>query len=65
MFVAGFIGSPQMNFLDGTIEKEGNEVVAIFGDNKIVFPKENAETLVKRRICWKNCYIRYKTRAFK
>lgn len=25
IFVAGFIGSPQMNFVDGTLEKEGNE----------------------------------------
>lgn len=47
LFVAGFIGSPQMNFLEGKVEKEGNEVVAVFGDNKIVFPKEKAETLVK------------------
>ena len=47
LFVAGFIGSPQMNFIEGKVEKEGNEVVAIFGDNKIVFPKENAQTLVK------------------
>lgn len=27
MFVAGFIGTPQMNFFDGTILKEGNNVV--------------------------------------
>ena len=47
LFVAGFIGSPQMNFLEGRVEKEENEVVAVFGDNKIVFPKEKAETLVK------------------
>ena len=47
LFVAGFIGSPQMNFLEGRIEKDGNEVIAIFGDNKIVLPKEKAETLVK------------------
>ncbi len=47
LFVAGFIGSPQMNFLEGKVEKEGNEVVAVFGDNKIVFPKEKAEILVK------------------
>ena len=25
MFVAGFIGSPQMNFLDGTIVKKGDQ----------------------------------------
>ena len=26
MFVAGFIGSPQMNFLDGTLHQEGRSV---------------------------------------
>ena len=38
MFVAGFIGSPQMNFFNATLEKEGNDVVAKFGDNKITIP---------------------------
>ena len=37
-FVAGFIGSPQMNFFDVTLSKEGQDVVAKFGDNKIVVP---------------------------
>lgn len=39
-FVAGFIGSPQMNFFDVKLEKEGDKVVAVFGDNKIVVPEE-------------------------
>ena len=38
LFVAGFIGSPQMNFFNITLEKEGKDVVAKFGDNKIVIP---------------------------
>ena len=38
IFVAGFIGSPQMNFFNVTLEKEGNDVVAKFGDNKITIP---------------------------
>ena len=38
LFVAGFIGSPQMNFFNVTLEKEGNDVVAKFGDNKITIP---------------------------
>jgi len=37
-FVAGFIGSPQMNFFNAKLEKEGQDVVALFGDNKIVVP---------------------------
>ena len=47
VFVAGFIGSPQMNFLEGRVEKEGNEIVAVFGGNRITFPKEKGDTLVK------------------
>jgi multiple sugar transport system ATP-binding protein len=38
LFVAGFIGSPQMNFFDVKLAKEGNAVYAIFGDNKILVP---------------------------
>ncbi len=37
-FVAGFIGSPQMNFFNVKLEREGQDVVAIFGENKIVVP---------------------------
>ncbi len=38
LFVAGFIGSPQMNFFDVKLEKEGKDVVAKFGQNKITIP---------------------------
>ena len=38
-FVAGFIGSPQMNFVDVTIEKEGDATYAVFGENKIAIPE--------------------------
>ena len=37
-FVAGFIGSPQMNFFDCQLVKEGDAVYAVFGENKIVVP---------------------------
>ena len=47
LFVAGFIGSPQMNFLEGKIEKNGNNVFAVFGNNKITLPKPKADVLVK------------------
>ena len=30
LFVAGFMGSPQMNFLDAVISKKGNDVYAVF-----------------------------------
>jgi multiple sugar transport system ATP-binding protein len=38
-FVAGFIGSPQMNLFNVKLTKEGGEVWAVFGDNKILIPK--------------------------
>ena len=38
VFVAGFIGSPQMNFVTALLSKESNGVYASFGDNKIRIP---------------------------
>ena len=35
MFVAGFIGSPQMNFIDAQVVKVGSDVVLTFGNNAI------------------------------
>ena len=42
IFVAGFIGTPQMNFLHATLEKEGDNAYIVFGDNKIKLPAEKA-----------------------
>ncbi len=39
MFVAGFIGSPQMNFVDCKIETENNDIVLKFKNEKIVLPE--------------------------
>ena len=39
LFVAGFIGTPQMNFFTVKLEKEGDKVVAKFGENKITVPQ--------------------------
>ncbi len=46
LFVAGFIGSPQMNFFDVRLEKQNNGVYAIFGDNKVKVPEEKLQKLV-------------------
>lgn len=35
MFVAGFIGSPQMNFLDATVLKRDGKLVLSFADNEL------------------------------
>ena len=40
MFVAGFIGSPQMNFLDATLNKDGETYWIDLSGDKIVLPAE-------------------------
>ncbi len=42
VFVAGFIGTPQMNFIDSALEKIGNDVYVVFGNNKLKLPEEKA-----------------------
>ncbi|MEG6567158.1 sn-glycerol-3-phosphate ABC transporter ATP-binding protein UgpC [Thermoanaerobacterium saccharolyticum] len=44
LFVAGFIGSPQMNFIDARLESENGKVYASFKGFKIVVP----DGIVKR-----------------
>ena len=40
IFVAGFIGSPQMNFLDGTLKKNGDQFTVDLAGTDIPLPKE-------------------------
>jgi multiple sugar transport system ATP-binding protein len=35
LFVAGFIGSPAMNLLDATLERDGDGVVAVVGEQRL------------------------------
>ena len=42
MFVAGFIGTPQMNFINGTLVKKGDDVYFNFENNSIKVPAEKA-----------------------
>lgn len=39
LFVAGFIGSPQMNFIDTVIQKENEKLYAVVGENKLLIPE--------------------------
>jgi multiple sugar transport system ATP-binding protein len=39
LFVAGFIGSPQMNFLDTVISEENGKYYAILGKDKLAIPE--------------------------
>lgn len=45
LFVAGFIGSPQMNLLNGRAVEEGGKVYCNFEGNKIELPAEKAKVL--------------------
>ena len=48
LFVAGFMGSPQMNFLDAKISKNGNDVIATIGQYDLIVPAEKAKVLVDK-----------------
>jgi multiple sugar transport system ATP-binding protein len=46
LFVAGFIGSPQMNFLDAKVEVKGKDVDLVVGKYKIRMSPEKAKKLI-------------------
>ncbi len=53
LFVAGFIGSPAMNFFPGTLRKEGGKLCVDTGDFMVAIPANKAasyESLVGRNI---------------
>jgi len=45
IFVAGFIGSPQMNFVDAKLVENNGNVAVVFGEDSIVLPEEKALVL--------------------
>ena len=49
-FVAGFIGSPQMNFIDAVIKKVGDKVYASIdgGKTDLLIPAAKAKTLIEK-----------------
>lgn len=47
-FVAGFMGSPQMNFINATVDQKGNQYFLKFGKNDIAVPAEkNKDNVLK------------------
>ena len=42
VFVAGFIGTPQMNFINCVLDKRGDDVYVCFGNNALRLPPEKA-----------------------
>ncbi len=47
LFVAGFIGSPQMNFIDARVVKINGEVMLSFGEYKVKLNEEKTKKLVE------------------
>ncbi|MEZ3421403.1 MAG: sn-glycerol-3-phosphate ABC transporter ATP-binding protein UgpC [Eubacterium sp.] len=45
LFVAGFIGTPQMNFIDAAVEKNGMKTELAFGDCRITVPDRMEQPL--------------------
>jgi multiple sugar transport system ATP-binding protein len=45
LFVAGFIGSPQMNLVEAAVEKRGSDICLIFGEFPIKLPEAKAKAL--------------------
>ncbi len=46
LFVAGFIGSPQMNFIDAKVVKEGNDMFLTYGEgHRVIVTPEKAAKL--------------------
>ena len=46
LFVAGFIGSPQMNFMDATVETSSGKATLSFGGHTLTLEGEKAQALV-------------------
>ena len=46
MFVAGFIGSPQMNFIDVKVEKQGADIYLRMGRWTVKLPEQKAEKIL-------------------
>ncbi len=47
LFVAGFIGSPQMNFIDARVVVSGSDVLLSFGSNTVKLPENKAKKLIE------------------
>lgn len=48
LFVAGFIGSPQMNLIDAKVVKSGADVMLMFGSHSIKVPEAKAKILLDK-----------------
>ena len=47
LFVAGFIGSPQMNFIDAKVVQVGPDVMVAFGEYRVKLPEAKTKALIE------------------
>lgn len=46
LFVASFLGSPQMNFFKAQLVKENGKLYSVFGGNKVLVPESRAKRII-------------------
>ncbi len=57
LFVAGFIGSPQMNFIEAKVVKSGTDIMLMFGSHSIKVPDGKAKKLIDGKYIDKNVML--------
>ncbi|MPQ43497.1 ABC transporter ATP-binding protein [Clostridium tarantellae] len=57
IFVAGFIGSPQMNFIEANIKEENGQGYAYFQNEKLEIPQDKFESLKQKGYLGKQVII--------
>ncbi|SER56726.1 ABC transporter ATP-binding protein [Lachnobacterium bovis] len=57
LFVAGFIGSPQMNFVEAAVSVKGESVTVSTGDCQFELPKEKAKKVIAGGYAGKNVIL--------
>ena len=57
LFVAGFMGSPQMNFMDALVVQRGSDVYVEFSQNTLKIPEAKAKMLVEGGYVNKNVVV--------
>lgn len=48
IFVAGFIGSPQMNFIDSKLVEKDGKLLVVFGEDTVELPEDKAKVLKEK-----------------
>ena len=65
MFVATFIGSPQMNLIDAMVAKNGDICELCFGTSRITLPKDKSKALIQGNYVEKKIVLGIRPEDFK